>query len=64
MSGEQIMIITNKTIVSFVIPEEYELAEKFKAQHPNWVEIVTSVAIGYKKEDTYAVDMRGTANER
>ena len=52
------MIITNKTIISFAIPEEYELAEKFKAQHPDWVEIISSCVIGFKKEDTYAIDMR------
>ena len=58
------MIITNKVIVTFPVPEEYELAEKFKAQHSDWVEIISSCAIGFKKEDTYAVDMRGTANDR
>ena len=52
------MIITNKVVVTFPVPEEYELAEKFKTQHPDWVEIVSSVAIGFKKEYTYAVDMR------
>ncbi len=52
------MIITNKTIISFAIPEEYELAEKFKAQHPDWAEIVTSIAIGYKKEEVYATHLQ------
>ena len=52
------MIITTKTAISFKVPEEYQLAYKFKAQHPDWVESATTEFICYKKSNTYAVEMR------
>lgn len=50
------MVITNKTTITFFIPSEYALAEKFKAQHPDWSESCGSGFIGFKRQDTYAID--------
>lgn len=52
------MLITTKTVISFHIPDEYQAAEKFKADNPDWVESVTSQYIGYIKQETYAVEMK------
>ena len=52
------MLITTKTVISFHIPEEYQAAERFKANNPDWVESVTSQYIGYIKQETYSVEMR------
>ena len=49
------MIITTKTVISFRIPDEYQTAERFKAQHPDWIESVTSQFVGFVKQETYAV---------
>lgn len=52
------MLITNKTIISFHIPDEYPAAERFKADNPDWVESETSQYIGYIKQETYAVETK------
>ena len=52
------MLITNKTIISFHIPDEYQAAELFKANNPDWIESVTSQYIGYIKQETYAVETK------
>ena len=52
------MMITTKTTVSFHIPDEYVLSEKFKAQHPEWIEGCASDWIGFSKQETYAVDVK------
>lgn len=57
------MLITNKTVISFHIPDEYQAAERFKANNPDWVESVTSQYIGYIKQETYAVEMKEGENE-
>ena len=50
------MLITNKTVISFRIPDEYKMAVKFKANNPDWVESVTSQYIGFVKQETYSVE--------
>lgn len=50
------MLITNKTVISFHIPDEYHAAEKFKADNPDWVESVTTQYVGYIKQETYSVE--------
>lgn len=52
------MLITNKTVISFRIPDEYQAAEKFKADNPDWVESVTSQYVGFIKQETYAVETK------
>lgn len=52
------MLITTKTVISFRIPEEYQAAEKFKAQHPDWTESVTTQYVGYVRQVTYAVETK------
>lgn len=49
------MLITTKTVISFRIPEEYQAAERFKANNPDWVESVTSQYVGFVRQETYAV---------
>ena len=57
------MLITNKTVISFHIPDEYQAAERFMAQHPDWVESVTSQYIGFVRQETYAVEMKEEESE-
>lgn len=52
------MLITTKTVISFKVPDEYQAAERFKEQHPDWTEDVTTQYIGYAKESTYAVEAK------
>lgn len=52
------MLITTKTVISFRIPDEYQAAEKFKANNPDWVESVTSQYVGFVRQETYAVEMK------
>ena len=52
------MMVTTKITISFRIPNEYILAQKFAAQHPDWIETVTSQWVGYTRQDTYAVDTK------
>ena len=49
------MMITTKTMISFRIPDEYVLSEKFNAQHPDW--------IGFTKQETYAIDAKDGEEE-
>ena len=52
------MLITTKTVISFKVPEEYQAAERFKANNPDWIESVTSQYVGFVKESTYAVETK------
>ena len=52
------MLITNKTVISFRIPEECQLLEWFRAQHPDLIELVTSQYVGLMMQETYSVEMR------
>lgn len=52
------MIITTKTVISFHIPDEYQAAERFKAQHPDWVESDTTQYVGFVRQETYAVETK------
>ena len=52
------MLITNKTVISFHIPDEYQAAEKFKANNPDWVESVTSQYVGFEWQETYEVEIK------
>lgn len=52
------MIITTKTVISFKVPDEYQAAEKFKANNPDWVESVTTQYVGFIKQETYAVETK------
>lgn len=52
------MLITNKTVISFRIPDEYQAAERFKEQNPDWTEDVTTQYIGFVKQETYAVETK------
>lgn len=47
------MIITQKTIVSFVMPDEYQEQEKFKADHPDWKEYISTVMCSYEYVQTF-----------
>ena len=57
------MLITTKTVISFRIPDEYQAAERFKAQHPDWIESETTQYVGFVKESTYAVETREEDSE-
>lgn len=57
------MLITTKTVISFRIPEEYQAAEKFKANNPDWVESVTSQYVGFVRQETYSVETREEDSE-
>lgn len=52
------MLITTKTVISFRIPDEYQAAERFKEQNPDWVESETTQYVGFIKEETYSVETR------
>ena len=52
------MLITNKTVISFRIPDEYKMAVKFKADNPDWVESVTTQYVGFVRQETYAVETK------
>jgi len=52
------MLITTKTVISFKVPNECQAAERFKAQHPDWTEDVTSQYIGFEWQETYAVEAK------
>lgn len=57
------MLITNKTIICFRIPDEYKMAAKFKAANPDWVESETSQYVGFMNESAYAVETREENSE-
>ena len=57
------MLITTKTVISFHIPDEYKMAEKFKADNPDWVESVTTQYIGFVRQETYSVETREEDSE-
>lgn len=52
------MLITTKTVISFHIPDEYQAAERFKSDNPDWMEDVTTQYIGFVKQEAYAVETK------
>lgn len=52
------MMVTTKTTVTFHIPNEYAVAQRFVAQHPDWIEHCGTGYVGYTKQDTYAVAVK------
>lgn len=57
------MLITTKTVISFRVPEEYQAAERFKAQHPDWIESETSQYVSFVRQETYSVETREDSDE-
>ena len=57
------MMVTTRTTITFHIPEEYILAQRFATQHPDWVEQCESGYVGYTKQYTYAVDVKGEGGQ-
>ena len=57
------MLITNKTLISFRIPEEHQAAEKFKADNPDWIESETTQYVGFIKQETYSVETKEEDSE-
>ena len=51
------MLITNKTIICFRIPEEYEIAQRYKSRHPDMQDESTSEFVILTKERTYVMTM-------
>lgn len=51
-------MVTTKTTITFHLPDEYVLALKFSAQHPDWVEQCDSMYIGFTKQNMYAIDVK------
>lgn len=52
------MLITTKAIISFHIPDEYQLLERFKAKHPDWIESDTTQYVGFEWQETYAIETK------
>lgn len=57
------MLITTKTVISFHIPDEYQAAERFKEQNPDWVESETTQYVGFVRQETYAVETKEEDSE-
>lgn len=53
------MIITNKTTVTFILPDEYAKAMSFREENKNWLCIRTTECITFKNEQTYSVVVGG-----
>ena len=49
------MLITEKTAVTFILPEEKELMEKFMADNPDWYYEVTSNQVTFKRTQMLVV---------
>ena len=59
------MMITNKTIIGFKIPDEYEEEKAFVRLNDmnEWVESVGSNWVSYTKESTYYSKMKENDND-
>lgn len=49
------MLITEKTAVTFILPKEKELMEKFMADNPDWHYEVTSNQVTFKRTQMFDV---------
>lgn len=60
------MYLTNRTTITFNLPDEYEAQNKFIETNDmsEWVEHESSLGITYVHEDRYIADMRKGANEQ
>ncbi len=57
------MKCTIKSTLFFRIPEEYEIAQRYKARHPEVRDESTSEYVILTRESTYAMTMGRTAND-
>lgn len=45
------MIITQETVIFFLVPEECSQSDRFGKDHPDWQKETTSVWITYRKKE-------------
>ena len=57
-------MVTTKTTITFRIPDEYILAQRFATHHPDWTEHCGSGYVGYTRQEMYAVDLEKEGEER
>lgn len=61
------MYLTNKTIITFVMPDEYEAQKNFNETNDmsKWQAHEASQGITYVREDRYVIDVqKGADNEQ
>lgn len=49
------MFITEKTVVTFILPKEKELMEKFMTDNPDWYYEVMSNQVTFKRTQMFEV---------
>ena len=49
------MFITEKTVVTFILPKEKDLMEKFMADNPDWYYDVTSNQVTFKRTQMFEI---------
>lgn len=49
------MFITEKTVVTFILPKEEDLMEKFMADNPDWYYDVVSNQVTFKRTQMFEV---------
>ncbi len=53
------MYVTNRTVITFELPNEWEEAQKFAEEHPTWQRSEDTQWINYSSEDHYRADVKG-----
>ena len=56
------MIIVDKSVLSYRVPEEVEHALEFEKEHPNWKRTDTTQFISFTHEDYWDVPLKKKEN--
>ena len=57
------MIITDTSTLGFELPDEYNKAMEFEAEHPDWKRTETTQMISYTKTSYYTVHLKKGDND-
>ena len=52
------MIIIDKSVLSYKIPEEFEYAIEFAEEHPNWKRTDTTQTISFSHENYWDIPLK------
>ena len=52
------MVIIDKSVLSYKIPEEFEYAMDFAKEHPDWKRTDTTQAISFSHEGYYDIPLK------
>ncbi len=52
------MYVTNRTVITFELPNEWEEAQQFAKEHPDWQKLEDTMFVSFIKERHYRAELK------